>query len=234
MQGLIDSITDWLESLSQFAGGGLDTIQAIDPLLRTLIAGTATALEMFIVTGLFVPGDTIVLLAAASAGSPAASVVLGIVVAIGSLLGEVAGYLLGRWAGGTRWGERLSRRFDHGRLASAGTFLSERGGPAILAARFMPVFRTVMPFVVGLSGFPFRRFLAWATPASVAWSATYVTLYWFAAAPLRDGTGSVVLTASLVLLGLLLFAASASLQHVVAPKRPRHSNPPTPPIQGLL
>lgn len=46
----------------------LDTVQSIDPVARTLIAGLAVMLETSILIGLVVPGDTIVIIA--SMGSP--------------------------------------------------------------------------------------------------------------------------------------------------------------------
>src|SRR5690606_12070319 len=68
------------------------------------------------------------------------------------------------------------------------------------------------PFAVGLTGFSFRRFLAWSAPASLLWAAVFVTVYALAAAPLRRGEGSTLAVAGLAALGLLVFTLSAMLQ----------------------
>lgn len=212
MNDLLEHLLNWLASLSQSASGVLVAVESVDPMLRVLIAGLAAALEMFVVTGLVVPGDTVVLFAASVAGDPGEGILLGLVIAVGALLGETASYALGRWIGSSARGARARQAAGGQRVSAARRFLAERGGLAILAARFVPVLRTVMPFVVGLSGFSFKRFLAWSIPASIAWSAIYVTIYSLAAAPLREGSGSLVLTAGLAMLGLIVFGAAYVVQ----------------------
>lgn len=214
MGDLLDQILTWWEALSATAGDGLDVIQGIEPGVRALLAGAGALLEMFIVTGLFVPGDTIVLIAAAAVSSVSEAIVLGVAITVGALLGEAAGYGLGYAIGTSARGARIRRHAGEERISSMRRFLLRRGGPAILASRFIPVFRTVMPFVVGLSGFSFRRFLAWSVPASIAWSAIYVAVYSLAAAPLRDGAGSLLVSGASVLIGLLAFVSASLLQVV--------------------
>ncbi|MGO2050760.1 MAG: DedA family protein, partial [Microbacterium sp.] len=48
----------------------LDTVQAVDPVARTLIAGLAVMLETSILIGLIVPGDTIVIIASIGVDGP--------------------------------------------------------------------------------------------------------------------------------------------------------------------
>lgn len=214
MDGLPDRIDSVLHGLAGIFSTGLDTVEALDPVVRTLAAGLATMLETFVVTGLFTPGDTVVVVASAAVGTPAEGVLLVLALTAGSLLGELGGYGLGRWSARGR-GARLLRRAEGRPQSTAQRLLLARGGPAVLGSRFLPVLRTVMPFVVGLSGFPLRRFLAWSVPAAVAWSAVSVTVYSVAAAPLRDGSGSAVVSAALVLVGVLLLAGASAVQLVL-------------------
>ncbi len=48
----------------------LDTVQSVDPLIRTLLAGLAMMLETSVLIGLVVPGDTIVIVAGTAVASP--------------------------------------------------------------------------------------------------------------------------------------------------------------------
>ena len=65
--------------MNEFLTWLLDTVQSVDPVLRTLLAGLAIMLETSVLIGLFVPGDTIVIIAgdrrrvAARGGPPRSS-----------------------------------------------------------------------------------------------------------------------------------------------------------------
>lgn len=214
MKELLAPLLEWLAWLGQSASGVLDVVESVDPVLRVTLAGLAAVLEMFVITGLLVPGDTVVLFAASVVGTPGEGIVLGVVIAVGALLGETASYALGRWRHRTR-----ETRAQHGvgdqKVSSARRFLARRGGPAILAARFIPVLRTVLPFAAGLVGFPFSRFLAWSIPASLLWSVTYVTIYSLAGASLRDDPGSPLVTVGVATVGFMLFGSALGAQVLV-------------------
>lgn len=209
MTDLLERLLAWASSLSSPASDALQLVADVDPALRIAISGAATALEMFVVTGFIAPGDAIVLLAASVVASPLEGIALGATIAVATLVGEFASLWLGRRVRTSRWAARIGARRG---VAAAGRFLGRRGGPAVLAARFVPGLRTVMAFAVGASGFTTRRFLRWAVPAAIAWPAIYVPLVAAAAAPLRDGSGSALLSAGLVGIGLVVFVV-ASLVH---------------------
>lgn len=97
MKDLFDPILAWLTSLSESASGVLDFVESIDPALRTVVAGVAALFEMFVVTGLFVPGDTVILVAASAVSGSGEALLLGLTIAVGSQLGEMASYALGAW-----------------------------------------------------------------------------------------------------------------------------------------
>ena len=72
----------------------LDAVQSVDPALRTLLAGVAILLETSVLIGLFVPGDTIVIIAGTAVASPLEGFVLIVAVVIGALVGESIGFWL--------------------------------------------------------------------------------------------------------------------------------------------
>jgi membrane-associated protein len=216
-------VIGWLDALGGPANDLIDRVQAVDPTLRAFLAGFAALLETNVITGLLVPGDTIMLVASAAVQSLAEGLLLGMSVSVGAFFGELTGYWLGRWVGSRNRGRWLRRRAGERRIGRVGRMIENRGGPWILTSRFIPVLRTVTPFVVGLNNFPLRRFVAWSAPACVLWSAVYVTISALASSSLRGGTGSPVLGGSLVLLGAALFAAAVIAQAII---ERRHPKPP--------
>jgi membrane protein DedA with SNARE-associated domain len=172
--------------VNEFLTWLLDTVQSVDPLVRTLLAGIAIMLETSVLIGLFVPGDTVVIIAATAVASPLEAVVLGIAVLIGALIGESIGFWLGRLLGPKIHHSALGRRIGEENWVRSERYLRRRGGPAIFISRFLPVLHSLVPLTVGMSGYPYRRFLAWTAPACAIWAALYITVASVAAGTYRE------------------------------------------------
>lgn len=164
----------------------LDTIQSIDPVTRTLVAGLAVMLETSILIGLIVPGDTIVIIASIGVASPLEGVAMGVTVVIGALIGESIGFGLGRWLGPRIRRSWVGRRVGERNWQRAENYLQRRGGVAIFLSRFLPVLHSLVPLTVGMSSYPYRRFLAWTAPACILWAAAYVSVTSLAAGSFRE------------------------------------------------
>lgn len=164
----------------------LDAVQSVDPVLRTLLAGVAIMLETSVLVGLVVPGDTVVIVAATAVDSIVGGVALVVVVIIGALIGESIGFWLGRWLGPRIRFSRVGRRLGEENWARAERYLRRRGGPAIFLSRFLPVLHSLVPLTVGMSGFAYRRFIAWTTPACIVWAVAYVGVGAAAAGTYRE------------------------------------------------
>ncbi len=164
----------------------LDAVQSVDPVVRTVLAGVAIMLETSVLIGLVVPGDTVVIVAGTAVASPLEGVALGTAVVLGALAGESIGYWLGRLIGPRIQHSRLGRRIGEANWRRSERYLRRRGGPAIFISRFLPVLHSLVPLTVGMSGFPYRRFLAWTVPACVVWSALYISVAAVAAGTYRE------------------------------------------------
>ncbi len=70
----------------------LDTVQAVDPVARTLLAGLGIMLETSVLIGLVVPGDTIVLVASTAVDGVGEYFALIAAVISGALIGESIGF----------------------------------------------------------------------------------------------------------------------------------------------
>lgn len=199
----------------------LDTVQSIDPVTRTLVAGLAVMLETSILIGLIVPGDTIVIIASMGITTPVEAVTMGVAVVVGALVGESIGFGLGRWLGPrirTSW---LGRRIGERNWIRAENYLARRGGIAIFLSRFLPVLHSLVPLTVGMSEYPYRRFLAWTTPACIIWATAYVSVTSLAAGSFRDLVdrvhyASYVFVGAIVLFLLLAYLGKKLLQRLEA------------------
>lgn len=154
----------------------IEAVQSVDPVLRTVLAGVAIMLETSILIGLIVPGDTVVLVAAIGVTSWAQGVLLGLAVVLGALAGESLGFWIGRWAGPRIRASWLGRRIGEKHWVRSERYLQRRGGVAIFLSRFLPVLHSLVPLTVGMSGYPYRRFIAWTLPACALWATIYVGL----------------------------------------------------------
>jgi membrane-associated protein len=164
----------------------LDTVQNVDPVVRTLVAGLAILLETSVLVGLVVPGDTIVIVAGTAVSGPIEAVALGVAVVLGALAGESIGFALGRFLGPRIRASRLGRRIGEPNWVRSERYLARRGGPAIFLSRFLPVLHSLVPLTVGMSGFSYRRFLAWTAPACVVWTTLYISVAAVAAGTYRE------------------------------------------------
>jgi membrane-associated protein len=172
--------------VNEFLTWLLDAVQSVDPVLRTLLAGLAIMLETSVLIGLVVPGDTIVIIAGTAVASPLEGFVLVVAVVIGALIGESIGFGLGRYLGPKIRHSRLGRRIGDENWERSERYLRRRGGPAIFVSRFLPVLHSLVPLTVGMSGYSYRRFLAWTLPACIIWSTLYVSVAALAAGTYRE------------------------------------------------
>jgi membrane protein DedA with SNARE-associated domain len=152
----------------------LDFVSSVDPVVRTLIAGVGVLLETSVLVGLIVPGDTIVLVASTGVEDPVQFVALVLAVIAGSLGGESIGFALGRAFGPFIRRSWLGQKIGERNWVRAENYLQRRGGIAVFLSRFLPVFHSLIPLTVGMSGMRYRTFMAWTIPACVIWTLAYV------------------------------------------------------------
>ncbi|GLJ79210.1 DedA family protein [Microbacterium imperiale] len=209
----MNEILDWI----------LDTVQNIDPVLRTVVAGIAIMLETSVLVGLVVPGDTVVIVASTAVGSVGEGFLLGAAVVVGSLAGESIGFALGRWLGPRIRFSRLGRRIGEHNWVRSELYLRRRGGPAIFLSRFLPVLHSLVPLTVGMSGYSYRRFIAWTAPACLIWTSLYVGVVAAAAKTYRAVSDNIQYAGYLFVAIIVVFLIGAYLlKRVIARREARH------------
>ncbi|PVW06520.1 DedA family protein [Microbacterium sp. Gd 4-13] len=197
----------------------LDTVQSVDPVVRTIIAGLAIMLETSVLVGLVVPGDTVVIVAGTAVSGPVEAIALGFAVVGGALIGESIGFALGRFLGPRIRASRLGRRIGEKNWQRSERYLQRRGGLAIFLSRFLPVLHSLVPLTVGMSNYSYRRFLAWTTPACVIWTTLYISVASLAAGTYRDLSQSIhyagyIFVAVIVVFLVLIFIGKKVIERV--------------------
>ncbi|HWI30395.1 MAG TPA: DedA family protein [Microbacterium sp.] len=195
--------------MNEFLTWLLDVVQSVDPVVRTLLAGVAIMLETSVLIGLVVPGDTVVIVAATAVSSVPEGILLGVAVVVGALIGESIGFWLGRWLGPKIRDSWVGRRIGHDHWERSERYLRRRGGPAIFLSRFLPVLHSLVPLTVGMSGFGYRRFLAWTVPACVLWATAYISVAALAAGTYRELSNTAHFAGYLFVGIIVLFLAAA-------------------------
>jgi membrane-associated protein len=212
----------------------LDTVQSVDPVVRTIIAGVAIMLETSVLVGLVVPGDTVVIVAGTAVSGPVEAVALGVAVVAGALVGESIGFALGRFLGPRIRASRLGQRIGEENWRRSERYLERRGGLAIFLSRFLPVLHSLVPLTVGMSSYSYRRFLAWTTPACVIWTTLYISVASLAAGTYRDLSESIhyagyIFVAVIVVFLVLIFIGKKVIERV---ERKHLGEDPTEPSRG--
>jgi membrane-associated protein len=136
-------------------------------------------LIIFAETGLvvlpFLPGDSILFIAGTVIATADLNVhVLVIVLIAAATLGDTVNYSVGHFIGPRVFHEPDSRWFKQDHLRRTQAYYDKYGGVTIIIGRFVPIIRTFAPFLAGVAGMRYRRFLAFNVIGGVAWIASLV------------------------------------------------------------
>jgi membrane-associated protein len=136
-------------------------------------------LVIFAETGLvvfpFLPGDSILFISGtviATAGLDV-HVLVGVLVAA-AVLGDTVNYSVGHYVGPRVFDRPDSRWFRQEHLRRTQAFYDRFGGVTIIIGRFVPIVRTFAPFLAGVAGMTYRKFLSFNVVGAMAWIASLV------------------------------------------------------------
>lgn len=131
-------------------------------------------LIIFLETGLvvtpFLPGDSLIFAAAAFAamGMLNIYVLVGILI-VAAILGDTVNYEIGRIFGNKliKFGGGKLIKKEH--LDKTNNFYEKHGGKTIIFARFIPIVRTLAPFVAGIGKMHYKNFISFNAIGGVVW-----------------------------------------------------------------
>ncbi len=132
--------------------------------------------------GIPVPGETVLIAAAVYAGAGKLNIVaVGVIGFVAAVIGDNIGFAIGRYGGRAlvlRWGRYV--RLTEERLDRAEVFFARNGAWIITFARFIEVLRQLNGIVAGITGLPWRRFLAFNALGAALWVGTWVSVGYLA------------------------------------------------------
>lgn len=134
-------------------------------------------LVIFCETGLvvtpFLPGDSLLFAAGAFAAQGSLHILLlFFLLAIAAILGDTVNYWIGHFLGERIFTDR-SRILKKSYLNRTHRFYEKYGGVTIILARFVPIVRTVAPFVAGVGAMTYGKFLLFNIVGGIIWVALF-------------------------------------------------------------
>ena len=165
-------------------------------------------LIIFCETGLvvtpFLPGDSLLFatgaLVAISASSGLDINIMAALVIGAAVLGNIVNYTIGRFFGAQLFRNPNSKIFRQDYLNKAREFYDKHGGVAIIMTRFIPIIRTFAPFVAGMSGMKYPKFIAYNVIGALAWVGIFLYAgYFFGNLPIVKRYFTILIMAILVI-----------------------------------
>jgi len=145
------------------------------------------AFVVFAECGLFaiLPGDSLLFtvgLLTASGVVPHSMVFVCLVLTVAAVAGNVVGYWIGRLIGPPLFKPRtglVGRVLNPKYVEQTRVFLDRYGSRALVLARFVPIVRTFVTLVAGVSRMDFRKFIGYTAIGGVLWACGVTILGYF-------------------------------------------------------
>ena len=167
---MIQSVLEFLRSLTD--------PERLIHLLSTLLSGWigysvlsgVVFSETGLLLGFFLPGDSLLFTVGVVSGAGSLDIVLiNAALMAAALIGDSTGFWLGHHTGPRIFTRPDSLLFKQEYVHRTSAFYDRYGGKTIIFARFVPVIRTFAPFMAGVSGMRYARFLSFSVFGSIGW-----------------------------------------------------------------
>ena len=167
---MLDTLIEFLRTLT--------TPEKLIALLSTVFTGWWGYALLFgivfaetgLLIGFFLPGDSLLFTVGVVAHLGGLDIVaINIALIVAAITGDAFGYMLGRKTGMKIFERPDSRFFKREHLLRTQAFYEKHGGKTIIYARFVPIIRTFAPFVAGVAGMSYTRFLSFNIFGGIGW-----------------------------------------------------------------
>jgi membrane-associated protein len=139
-------------------------------------------LIVFTETGLIVmpllPGDSLLFAAGALAARDTNELSVAVIIPLligAALLGDNVNYFVGKFLGSRIKARERILFFKREYITETEKFYAKYGGQTVIIARFIPIVRTIAPFVAGAGSMAYRRYILFCVLGAVLW-VTGITL----------------------------------------------------------
>ena len=97
-----------------------------------------------------------------------------IVLVSAAIIGDTVNYAVGKYFGNRIMTKGGGRFFKKEYVEETHKFFEKHGGKTIILARFVPIIRTFAPFVAGLGGMDYRKFVVYNITGALLWVSLFI------------------------------------------------------------
>lgn len=174
---IVKSLIDFIIHIDKHLADIISQYHALTYLILFAIIFAETG---FVVTP-FLPGDSLLFAAGAliAGGNTGLSIyILALILIIAAFTGNTVNYLLGGYFGPKVFKEKNKiLKLEYYQQTHA--FFEKHGALAVIFSRFMPIIRTIAPFVAGVSGMPFIKYSLYNIIGGVSWIIVFLFAGYF-------------------------------------------------------
>lgn len=170
---MLEFLKDPLTVLSQF----LDTYDQLTYAILFLIIFVETG---FVIMPLL-PGDSLLFaigLLSSTTGKLDMLIIIPLLV-LAALLGDNLNYFVGNKFGNYIKSKERILFLKRDYIISTEEFFARKGGIAVILARFMPIVRTIAPFVAGAGSMEYRKYIIYCISGAIIWVSSISSLGYF-------------------------------------------------------
>jgi membrane-associated protein len=126
--------------------------------------------EVGLVVAPFLPGDSMLFAIGALCATGAMDITIVLTLfPVAAIAGDNFNRMLGVWFGHKAFASGKGRIFNKKNHDKAHHFVEKFGAKAVTLCRFMPFFRTYVPFIAGMAGMTFKQFFPWSVLGGLGW-----------------------------------------------------------------
>lgn len=173
-----------IDFLLHFLKDPLTVIQELIAQYNTLIY-VILFLVVFVETGFVVmpllPGDSMLFaigVIAATTGEISLSIIIPLLI-LAALLGDNLNYFVGNKFGNYIKSKEKILFLKKEYILKTEAFFEKNGGKAVVIARFMPIIRTIAPFVAGAGSMKYAKYILYCVLGAVLWVVSITFLGYF-------------------------------------------------------
>jgi membrane-associated protein len=174
---VIKSLIDFILHIDKHLSAIISQYHALTYLILFVIIFAETG---FVITP-FLPGDSLLFAAGALIAGGATGLdiyLLTLILTIAAFTGNTVNYLLGNYLGPKVFKEKNKiLKLDYYLQTKA--FFDKHGGKAVIISRFMPIIRTIAPFVAGVGKMPLVRYSLYNIIGGASWIIVFLFAGYF-------------------------------------------------------
>ena len=139
---------------------------------------------IFCETGLvflpFLPGDSLIFAAGAFAAIGEMNIFLLLfILIVAAILGDTINYEIGKKFGNAILKSNKFKVIKQENVDKANALIHKYGGAAVFIARFMPIVRTMVPFLVGMGKLEYKKFIKFNATGGIVWVTLFLMIGYF-------------------------------------------------------